>query len=76
MSAPQPSAKTTAANNAAPGPPVATEACRHTLQAIDEGGEATGTWVVRHSRRKNQPPRRMVVCRECGRFYGWMADKK
>lgn len=50
--------------------------CNHTLHAIDNEGNTTGSWWVRASKKKNGPQRRKVVCRYCGKFYGYLDDKR
>lgn len=50
--------------------------CHHTIHAIDDNGKTTGTWVIRHSKKKNQRTRRKVVCKVCKRFYGYLSDSK
>lgn len=50
--------------------------CHHTIHAIDDAGNTTGTWVIRTSTKKGGPTRRKVVCRVCKKFYGYIDDGK
>jgi hypothetical protein len=41
--------------------------CDHTLHAIDDQGQATGSWTVERSGKAER-----VICRVCGKFYGYI----
>lgn len=47
------------------------QGCDHTLHAIADTGEPTGSWTI--DRSKTRP---RVVCGVCGKFYGYLRAPK
>jgi hypothetical protein len=45
------------------------QACNHTLHLTDKAGKPQGTWIEERIEKRVR-----VICRVCGRFYGYRAE--